>query len=112
MDWSKGGGFPALHKSDFWPLLKIAREQTYTLKNIRGAWLGAGLVPYNKQKILSRLGGPSLSTSQNSLQEGIQTPRNARQFHSFMAQTEQLMEDEGVRELMVKTVRMLVKLSL
>jgi len=29
-----------------------------------------------------------------------------------MAQTEQLMEDEGVRELMVKTVRMLVKLSL
>ena len=112
MDWSKGGGFPALHKSDFWPLLKIAREQTYTLKNIRGAWLGAGLVPYNKQKILSHLGGSSLSTSQNSLQEGVQTPRNARQFRSFMAQTEQLMEDEGVGELMVKTVRTLVKLSL
>jgi len=67
MDWSKGGGFPALHKYDFWPLLKIAREQTYTLKNIRGAWSGAGLVPYNKQKIISHLGGPSLSTSQNSL---------------------------------------------
>jgi len=63
MDWSKGGGFPALHKSDFWPLLKIAREQTYTLKNIKGAWSGTELVPYNKQKILSYLGGSSLSAS-------------------------------------------------
>ncbi len=112
MDWSKGGGFPALHKCDFWPLLKIAREQTYTLKNIRGAWSGAGLVPYNKQKIISHLGGSSLSTSQNSLQEGIQTPRNPRQFHSFMAQTEQMMENEGVGELVVKTIRMLEKLSM
>ena len=112
MDWSKGGGFPALHKSDFWPLLKIAREQTYTLKNIKGAWSGAGLVPYNKQKILSCLGGPSLSASQNSLQGGIQTPRNPRQFCSFIAQTEHMMEHEGVGELVVKTIRMLAKLSL
>ena len=61
MDWSKGGGFPGLHKSDFFPLLKIAREQTYTLENIRGAWKGSGLVPYDKRKILSRLGGLPMS---------------------------------------------------
>ena len=61
MDWSKGGGFPGLHKSDFFPLLKITREQTYTLENIRGAWKGSGLVPYDKRKILSCLGGPPMS---------------------------------------------------
>ena len=112
MDWSKGGGFPALQKCDFWPLLKTAREQTYTLKNIRGAWSGAGLIPYNKLKILSHLGGPSLSTSQKSPQKCLQTPRNPRQFCSFMAQAEELMKNESVRDLIVKTVRMLEKLTL
>ena len=112
MDWSKGGGFPALQKCDFWPLLKTAREQTYTLKNIRAAWSGTGLIPYNKQKILSRLGGPFLSASQNSPQKEIQTPRNPRQFCSFMTHTEELIKTEGVGELIVKTIRTLAKLSL
>ena len=112
MDWSKGGGYDALHKSDFWPLLQKAREQTYTPKNIAGAWSGAGLVPYNKQKILRRLEGPLSSIPQDIPQEQIQTPRNPRQFRSFMAQTEHLMEEEGVGELVVKAIRMLAKLSL
>jgi hypothetical protein len=89
MDWSKGGGFPALHKSDFWLLFKKAREQTYISKNIKGAWLGAGLVPYNKLKIFSHLEGPFVSKSQSVAQVGgIQTPKNSKQFRSFMAQTE------------------------
>ena len=112
MDWSKGGGYDALHKSDFWPLLQKAREQTYTSKNIAGAWSGAGLVPYNKQKILRCLEGPLSSIPQDIPQEQIQTPRNPRQFRSFMAQTEHLMEEEGVGELVVKAIRMLAKLSL
>ena len=112
MDWSKGGGYDALHKSDFWPLLQKAREQTYTPKNIAGAWSGAGLIPYNKQKILRRLEGPLSSIPQDIPQEQIQTPRNPRQFRSFMAQTEHLMEEEGVGELVVKAIRMLAKLSL
>lgn len=112
MDWSKGGGYDALHKSDFWPLLQKAREQTYTSKNIAGAWSGAGLVPYNKQKILRRLEGPLSSIPQDIPQEQIQTPRNPRQFRSFMAQTEHLMEEEGVGKLVVKAIRMLAKLSL
>ena len=112
MDWSKGGGFPGLHKSDFFPLLKIAREQTYTLENIRGAWKGSGLVPYDKRKILSCLGGPPMSNTPNTLQRDLQTPRNPRQFCSFMIQTEHMMESEGVGELVMKTVRMLAKLSL
>jgi hypothetical protein len=112
MDWSKGGGFPGLHKSDFFPLLKIAREQTYTPKNIKSAWMGAGLVPYDKQKILSRLGGPPMSNTPDNPQEGLQTPRNPRQFRSFMIQTEHMMESEGVGELVIKTIRTLAKLSL
>ena len=112
MDWSKGGGYDALHKSDFWPLLQKAREQTYTSKNIAGAWSGAGLIPYNKQKILRCLEGPLSSIPQDIPQEQIQTPRNPRQFRSFMAQTEHLMEEEGVGKLVVKAIRMLAKLSL
>ena len=112
MDWSKGGGYDALHKSDFWPLLQKAREQTYTPKNIAGAWSGAGLIPYNKQKILRCLEGPLSSIPQDIPQEQIKTPRNPRQFYSFMAQTEHLMEEEGVGELVVKAIRMLAKLSL
>lgn len=112
MDWSKGGGFPAISKCDFWPLLQQAREQTYTPKNIESAWLGAGLVPYNKRKILDRLGGPSLSSSSNIPQGALSTPKNARQFRSFMVYTEQMMESEGVGELVMKTIRTLAKLSL
>jgi hypothetical protein len=37
IDWSKEEEFSALYKSNFWPLLKKAREQTYTFKNIKGA---------------------------------------------------------------------------
>ena len=112
MDWSKGGGYDALHKSDFWPLLQKAREQTYTSKNIAGAWSGAGLVPYNKQKIFRCLEGLLSSIPQDIPQKQIQTPRNPRQFRSFMAQTEHLMEEEGVGKLVVKAIRMLAKLSL
>jgi len=112
MDWSKGGGFPGLHKSDFFPLLKIAREQTYTLENIRGAWKGSELVPYDKRKILSCLWGPPMSNTPNIPQRNLQTLGNPRQFHSFMIQTEDMMESEGIGELVIKTIRMLAKLSL
>src|SRR5216117_1803362 len=73
-------------------------EQTYTPKNIAGAWSGAGLILYNKQKILRRLKGPLSSIPQDIPQEQIQTPRNPRQFRSFMAQTEHLMEEERSEE--------------
>ena len=101
----------ALYKSNFWPLLHKAREQTYTLANIKGAQHGTELVPYNKVKILSCLGSPFTTASEN-LNGDIQTPKNARQFRFFMAQTEQLIEKEGVEELLVKTIRTLAKLSL
>src|SRR5947207_14197289 len=96
MNWSKGGGYDALHKSDFWPLLQKAREQTYTPKNISGAWSGAGLIPYNKQKILRCLKGPLSSILQDKPQEQIQTTRKPRQFQSIMAQTDHLMTEDVV----------------
>ena len=65
INWSRGTGYPALYKSDFWSLLHKAKEQTYTSANIKGVWRGAGLVPYNKVKILSRLGSPFTTTSEN-----------------------------------------------
>src|SRR5437773_6395765 len=87
-------------------------ESKPTPLNIAGAWSGTGLVPYNKQKILRCLEGPLSSIPQDIPQEQIQTPRNPRQFRSFMAQTEHLMEEEGVGKLVVKAIRMLAKLSL
>jgi len=71
MDWSKGGGFPALHKSDFFLILKIAREQTYTPQNIKSAWMGAGLVPYNKYKILNHLKGPPVSNVSDTTSQSL-----------------------------------------
>jgi hypothetical protein len=94
------------------PLLKIAREQTYTLQNIKSAWIGAGLVPYNKYKILSRLGAPSVSDIPDIIQQQILTPKNPRQLRSFMVQTKVMMKSENVEELVVKTIRTLGKLSL
>src|SRR5437667_7129985 len=101
MDWSKGSGFPGLYKSDFFPLLKIAREQTYTLENIKGAWKGSGLVPYDKRKILSRLGGPPMLNTPNTLQRDLQTPRNPRYSHSSMIKTEHMMESEYGEEIIM-----------
>ncbi|KAI9867006.1 MAG: hypothetical protein M1813_000404 [Trichoglossum hirsutum] len=109
---SKGGSFPALHKSDFFPILKIAREQTYTPQNIKSAWIGARLVLYNKYKILNCLGGPPVSNVSDTTPQGLQTPRNAKQFRFFIVQTEHMMKVEGVGELVIKTIRTLAKLSL
>src|SRR5438876_230488 len=53
-----------------------------------------------------------MSNTPNTPQKDLQTPRNPRQFHFFMIQTEHIMESEGVGELVMKTVRMLAKLSL
>ena len=53
-----------------------------------------------------------MSNTPNTPQKDLQTPRNPRQFRSFMIQTEHIMESEGVEELVMKTIRMLAKLSL
>ena len=53
-----------------------------------------------------------MSNTPNILQRDLQTPRNPRQFHSFMIQTEHMMESKGIGELIMKTIRMLAKLSL
>ena len=53
-----------------------------------------------------------MSNTPNILQRNLQTLRNPEQFHSFMIQTEDIMESKGIGELVMKTIRMLAKLSL
>ncbi|KAH0562435.1 hypothetical protein GP486_002874 [Trichoglossum hirsutum] len=74
--------------------------------------MGAGLVPYNKYKIFSRLKAPSVSDTPDITQQQISTPKNPRQLHSFLVQTEVMMKSEKIGELAVKTIRTLAKLSL
>jgi hypothetical protein len=53
-EWFKGG-YLAIFREDFIPLLQQARERTYTPQNIKRAWAGAGLVPYDRRRVQSRL---------------------------------------------------------
>jgi len=52
--WFKRG-YPAISREDFIPLLQQVRKRTYTPQNIKGAWTGAGLVPYDRRRVQSRL---------------------------------------------------------
>ena len=53
-EWFKGK-YPAISREDFISLLQQAKEHTYTTQNIKEAWAGAGLVPYNKRRDQNRL---------------------------------------------------------
>jgi hypothetical protein len=87
-EWFKGG-FPVISREDFIPLLKQAREQTYTLNNIEKAWAGAGLVPYDRRKVQERLEYSDIS--QRLLQSpvrALKTPKQSQEFHKILKYSE------------------------
>lgn len=108
-EWFKGG-YPAISREDFIPLLRQAREQAYTPTNIKGAWAGAGLVPYNKRKVQSRL--EKGITTQKELQspvEVLKTPKQSHQFRQILKYSEQLVLQDGPKELLLSALEKLSK---
>lgn len=99
-------------KVDFWPLLQQARDLTYTVINVKRAWTGAGLIPYNRGRILSLLGGPKTIRSPGSSPDIMQTPTNPSQHRALIAHTQQLLHSKDVRTPIVQVVNLLAKLGL
>jgi hypothetical protein len=108
-EWFKGG-YPAMTKVDFFPLLKKAREQTYTPQNIKSAWEGAGLVPYNRRKVLDRLGEKSNSQKQSQLlNPPLKIPKHPSQFRQILKFSQQLVLQDGPKELLLSALEKLSK---
>ena len=108
-EWFKGG-YPAISKADFFPLLKEARNRTYTLKNIQRAWEAAGLVPYDRRKIQSRLGEkPSTKRQSQSPARILKTPKHPQQFRQILKYSQQLVLQDGPKELIISALDKLSK---
>ena len=91
-------------------MLQQAREQTYTLQNIKGAWAGAGLVPYNKRKIQSMLSRGIIH--HKKLQSPIRvlkTPKQSHEFRQILEYSEQLVLQDGPKELLLSALEKLSK---
>jgi hypothetical protein len=74
-EWFKRD-YPVISREDFIPLLQQAREQTYTLKNIKGVWTGTGLVSYDRRKVQSRLDKGIIAQKETQLPVGVlKTPK-------------------------------------
>jgi hypothetical protein len=108
-EWFKGG-YPAISREDFIPLLQEAREQTYTLQNIKGAWSGAGLVPYNKRKVQSRLDKGIIPQKEpQSPTKVLRTPKQSHEFRQILKYSEQLVLQDGPKELLLSALEKLSK---
>ena len=108
-EWFKGG-YPAISREDFIPLLQQARERTYTPQNIKGAWAGAGLVPYDKRSVQSRLDKGIIP--QKKLQSpvrAIKTPKQSHEFRQILKYSEQLVLQDGPKELLLSALEKLSK---
>ena len=106
-EWFKGG-YPAICKADFFPLLKSAREQTYTSNNIEGAWEGAGLVPYNRRKVLERIGAPlPQKNEEESANNILKTPKKPHEFRQILKYSEQLVLHDGPKHLILSALEKL-----
>jgi hypothetical protein len=108
-EWFKGG-YPAISKADFFPLLREARERTYTLSNIKGAWEGAGLVPYDRRKIRRKLGVGIVTQQQpESPDHMLRTPKHTHQIRQILKYSQQLVLEDGPKELILSALEKLGK---
>src|SRR3954451_9386480 len=104
------GGYPAISREDFIPLLQQAREHTYTLQNIKGAWTGAGLVPYDRRRVQGRLNEGVIP--QKELQSpalALKTPKQSHEFRQILKYSEQLVLQDGSKELLLSALEKLSK---
>lgn len=71
-------------KQDFLQMLLTVRDKTYTVQNIKGGFLHAGIVPFDPEKVLSRLQltvqpiTPNSSNTSPSSNWSPKTPYNTR----------------------------------
>jgi hypothetical protein len=74
-----------VNKETFLPAFKEAYKKTFTPENVRAGFLGAGLVPYNLEAVLSKL-DVQLRTptppAPGTVAWEAQTPRNAREIEA------------------------------
>lgn len=109
-DWAREG-CPALTKADFLPLLRVARDQTYTTKNVKSAWTAAGLVPYNRRIVLDKLQIPEHPTTTQHLSTIPSTPKTVSELRRLQIFGEQLVSSEGCSEQISQVLRMLGKVA-
>ena len=108
-EWFKGG-YPAISREDFIPLLQQARERTYTIQNIKGAWAGAGLVPYDRRRVQSRLDKGIISQKEpESPVRAIKTPKQSHEFRQILKYSEQLVLQDSPKELLLSALKKLSK---
>jgi hypothetical protein len=108
-EWFKGG-YPAISREDFIPLLQQARERTYTIQNIKGAWAGAGLVPYDRRRVQSRLDkGIIPQKAPESPVRAMKTPKQSHEFRQILKYSEQLVLQDGPKELLLSALEKLSK---
>src|SRR5579862_7589196 len=108
-EWFKGG-YPAISREDFIPLLQQARERTYTIQNIKGAWAGAGLVPYDRRRVQSRLDKGIIPQKEpESPARAIKTPKQSHKFRQILKYSEQLVLQNGPKELLLSALEKLSK---
>jgi len=108
-EWFKGG-YPAITKADFVPLLHQAREKAYTIWNIVRAWEGAGLVPYNRRKVLDRLeAGKHDEKASTPTKKALNTPKSSREFRQFLKYTEGLVPEGPSKRLILDAFKKLSK---
>ena len=106
-EWFKGG-YPAISREDFIPLLQQARERTYTLQNIKAAWAGAGLVPYDRRRVQSRLDKGVLPQKElPSPDIALKTPKQSHEFGQILKYSEQLVLQDGPKELLLSALEKL-----
>ena len=54
------GGSNTIGKQHFTQLYSIARQVAFTKRNVRGGWSGAGLSPFNAEKVLGTISRPPI----------------------------------------------------
>jgi hypothetical protein len=74
--------------------------------------MGARLIPYDRGRILSLLGGLRTIRLPGSSPDIMQTPRNPSQHIALIAYTQQLLHSEDIRTPIVQVVNLLAKLGL
>ncbi|KAI9045478.1 uncharacterized protein KD926_007893 [Aspergillus affinis] len=72
-----------IDKEDFLSLYPDARAKVFTSANIYGGFAGAGLKPFNQERVLSKLTfqprTPTPQLTEGSISSAFQTPQNTRQ---------------------------------
>lgn len=91
--WTRTHPYQAFNKGDFFPLLMQARQQAFTEKNIRSAFVATGIYPYRRQQVLNIL--QHLSTSADSQLYGLEM-RDIEHLNTLATQSDSLQEVQRI----------------